>query len=152
MRIALACLLFLAPEKAWELNYRFKKGMSYEDVQTRVFELTVTDAGRRFVWHNTRNIHMRRTILEVDDTAHPKAERVQVIEYNLNVKASPKDDELGIKREPSEGNRRASSSGVSLARAARIGVLLFGLVLAAIAVAALMTDGSPHQPFDYDVF
>ena len=103
MRIALACLLLLAPEEAWDLKYKFTKGMSYEDVQTRVFELEVTEAGRRFVWHNLRNIHMRRTILEVDDTAHPKSERVHVIAYNLDVKASPKDEELGIKREPSEG-------------------------------------------------
>ncbi len=52
-------------------------------------------------------------------------------------------------REPSESKQRDSPQGVSLARAARIAAFLFALLAAAIAVALVMTDGTPHVPFDY---
>jgi hypothetical protein len=52
-------------------------------------------------------------------------------------------------RGPSENEPRTSQSGVSIARAAKIAAVLFGLVLGAIAIAALMTEGSPSVPFDY---
>ena len=103
MRIALACLLLLAPGKTYELKYKFKKGMSYVDVQKRVFDLTVTESGRRLVWNKVDNIHIRRTILAVDETHHPKAERVQVITYSHEVKASPEDKEIGITKRPGQG-------------------------------------------------
>ena len=50
---------------------------------------------------------------------------------------------------PSESEPQAPSRGFSLARATAIAAIVFGLVLAAIAIAALMTEGSPTVPFDY---
>ena len=43
------------------------------------------------------------------------------------------------------------TGGVSIVRAAKIAFLVFGLLLGILAVAALMTDGTPHAPFEYGV-
>ena len=55
-------------------------------------------------------------------------------------------------REPSQVKSKASPSGVNLARPAKIAALVFFLLVAAIAITALMTDGSPDVPFDYGGF
>ena len=52
-------------------------------------------------------------------------------------------------RGPSEDNQRASPGELNLARAIKIAAVLFGLLIGAIAIAAMLTDGSPHVPFDY---
>ena len=54
--------------------------------------------------------------------------------------------------EPSEKNPQASPRGVNVTRAVKIAVVLAGLILLAIAIAAILTDGSPHVPFDYGEF
>jgi hypothetical protein len=55
-------------------------------------------------------------------------------------------------REPCEEKSAASPSGVRLARAAKIAAIVFSLLLGAIAIAAMLTDGSPDVPFDYGGF
>jgi hypothetical protein len=52
-------------------------------------------------------------------------------------------------REPLEGDERAPEAGPNWVRAIKIAAILFGLLAAAVAIAALLTDGSPHVPFDY---
>ena len=55
-------------------------------------------------------------------------------------------------REPSARNPQASPRSLNFARAVKIAVVLAGLILLAIAIAAILTDGSPHVPFDYGEF
>ena len=103
MRIALACLLLLAPDRTYELKYRFAKGMSYLDTQERVWKQTITAGGKRLEYHVTHTIKVRRTILEADETHHPVAERVEVTRYRTDTHKWPEQSELGLKREACEG-------------------------------------------------
>ena len=52
-------------------------------------------------------------------------------------------------RDPTADEERGPEEGPNLIRALKIAAVLFALVAAAVAVAALLTDGSPHVPFDY---
>ncbi len=99
MRVALACLLLLAPDRTYELKYRFTKGMSYVDSQERVWKLT--EGERQF--HVTHTIKVRRTIVEADETHHPVIERVEVTHYRTDTHKSPKQSELGLRPEACEG-------------------------------------------------
>ena len=103
MRVALACLLLLAPDQTYELKYRFAKGMSYVDSQERVWKQTKLANGRRLEYHFTHTIKVRRTILEADETAHPVAERVEVTHYRVDTRKSPKQEDLGLRLEACEG-------------------------------------------------
>ena len=54
-------------------------------------------------------------------------------------------------REQPDDDSAEPEGGVSLVRAAKIAFLVFGLLLGALAVAALLTEGAPHAPFEYGV-
>jgi hypothetical protein len=55
------------------------------------------------------------------------------------------------KRQQPERDTGEPGDGISIARAAKIAFVIFGLVLGVLAVAALMTEGAPHAPFEYGV-
>jgi hypothetical protein len=50
-----------------------------------------------------------------------------------------------------ETGKPSDGDGVSIARAVKIAVVVFGLALGVLVVAALMTEGAPHAPFEYGV-
>ena len=50
-----------------------------------------------------------------------------------------------------ERDTGGAGDGVSIARAVKVAFVIFGLVLGVLAVAALMTEGAPHAPFEYGV-
>ena len=54
-------------------------------------------------------------------------------------------------RQQRDRDKVEPTGGVSIARAVKIAFLVFGLLLGILAVAALMTDGTPHAPFEYGV-
>ena len=99
MRVALACLLLFAPDRTYELKYRFVKGMSYVDAQERVWKLT--EGEKQF--HVTHTIKVRRTILEADESDHPVIERVEVTHYRTDTHKSPEKSEIGLRPEICEG-------------------------------------------------
>ncbi|MHC4957629.1 MAG: hypothetical protein ACYTGN_04580 [Planctomycetota bacterium] len=105
MRLAaLALVMLAAPGDKSVLKYVFHKGMKYDDKQERVIELTlIPSAEHKFVWNKTRQIHLRRTILGVDDTAHPTSERVEVLKFRDIVKESPEQDKVGTHNLDCEG-------------------------------------------------
>jgi hypothetical protein len=105
MRLAaLALVLFAAPGDKTVLKYVFTKGMKYDDKQERVIQLTLRpSAEHKFVWNKSRVIHLRRTILGVDDTAHPTSERVEVLQFRDVVKESPEQDKVGTHSLDCEG-------------------------------------------------
>ncbi len=103
MRVALACLLLLAPDQTYELKYRFAKGMSYVDSQERVWKQTIFADDKKLEYDITHTIKVRRTILEADETAHPVAERVEVTHYRTNTRKSPEQNGIGLRPEACEG-------------------------------------------------
>jgi hypothetical protein len=86
--MALALLLVLLPE-THALRYRFEKGMCYEETTTRAFELTQEDAGKKQRIASSSLETLRRTILEVDETAHPTIERVEVVAFSRTIEEHP---------------------------------------------------------------
>lgn len=86
--MALAFLLLLFPE-THALRYRFEKGMAYEETTTRAFELTQERAGKKQRIASSSVETLRRTVLEVDDTAHPTIERVEVVAFSRTVEEHP---------------------------------------------------------------
>lgn len=51
-----------------------------------------------------------------------------------------------------EREPEAPAEGVSLARAGWLALAVVAAVFAVVAIALLVTDGSPHVPFDYGEF
>ncbi len=101
----LLLLLLLAPPDAvrHRLEYRFAKGASYVDEQQREWWLESVGGGKVFRWKYAFPTKMRRTVVEVDKTAHPSLERVEVIRFARTVVESASAAET-------EGTTNAASS------------------------------------------
>lgn len=96
-------LVLLAPEPAHTLEYRFEKGMAYDDVSSRHFTLELI-AGEKLVRFETE-VHqeMRRTVVAVDGDGLPLIERIEVKRFVKVTKDAPNDSDLGEKAYPSQG-------------------------------------------------
>ena len=104
MRTAsIALLILLSPGESHTLRYRFQKGMVYTDLQTRDVRLTLTREGKSLKLHTIRTIELKRSILGVDETAHPTIERVQVIRFRDRIVEWPEDEKVGTRPRPCEG-------------------------------------------------
>jgi len=97
-------LALLAVPRGYELQYRFSKGMAYVDKQQRDFSLETYVEGRTLRWEISLEVDLKRTILEVDDTEHPRVERVAVTKFRrITHKAPEENAKLGANPEACEG-------------------------------------------------
>ena len=104
MKLIAILLAVLAAPGGHELRYRFSKDMRYRDTQKRDFALETYVEGRTLRWEVSLHITLIRTILEIDKTAHPKMERVKVVQFRRVVhKAVEENAKLGAIPEKCEG-------------------------------------------------
>ncbi len=101
----LLLVLLLAPPDAvrHKLEYRFAKGSSYVDEQQREWWLETVGGGKVFRWRYSFPTKLRRTVVDVDKTAHPSIERVEVLRFARTVVESARAEEK-------EGETKAASS------------------------------------------
>lgn len=72
------------------LRYRFQKGLVYEDRTERSFYSKGTESdGKVRLWDMSSEETLRRTIVQVDETAHPTMERVEVLKFERTIRAMP---------------------------------------------------------------
>lgn len=96
-------LLVATPPQAYSFAYRFEKGLSYVDAQQRTMTTEIYANGKQMRWKAMFESRVKRTILSVDETAHPSAERVEVERFRVIMKENPEQEKLGEKPLPCEG-------------------------------------------------
>lgn len=101
---AVALLLLLAPGEAHAFAYRFEKDMVYEDSTVRSMKFEHRGDEHRLVWDVESDEVLRRTILEVDETDHPRVERIEVLKFIHTIKEHP-EEEAGAKEGVPAGSR-----------------------------------------------
>lgn len=98
LAIALLSTLLAAPPESeverYTFAYRFEAGSSYVDEQEREWWLESVSGEKLFRWKFLYPTKMKRTIVEVDETAHPSIERVEVIRFARTVVESSTEAEL----------------------------------------------------------
>jgi len=99
----LALLLLLAPDRpAYEIRYRFEKGMVCEDRSVSRARLRLFAGANAMVFDQSPERVLRRTVLEVDGEGRLVAERVEVEKFLFHLKESP-DQPAGTKPFKSHG-------------------------------------------------